>query len=234
MHAKSGRTPKHGWASRWTLVAVVCGLLLVARDAPARALVVPRTTAEAAFEVALRSSRLAAWADALPSVDVSSANTGATARLRLYDPAGDVDDAARTELERVAAGRDGEAHRLAPRVEQLLFKAAYHFGAAPIVVVSAWRSHAGKHTAGEAIDFKLHGVPASKVAAYLRALSRVGVGIYTHPSTQFVHVDVREPSYHWVDASASGTRGRERPMADRTAPKRDAAYTAEMDLPLPP
>ena len=132
----------------------------------------------------------------------------------------------------MAAGRDGEPHPLAPRVEQLLFKAAYHFGGAPIVVVSAWRSHAGKHTAGEAIDFKLRGVPAAKVAAYLRGLSRVGVGIYTHPSTQFVHVDVRDPSYHWVDGSASGARGRERQMADRTVLKRDAAYAAEMDLPI--
>ena len=231
MRQKSVRTPKRARASRWGLVVVVCGLL-VARDAPARSLALGRTTAEPAFVADPREPRLAAWAAELPAVDVSSVKNGVAAHLRLYDPFGEVDDDARAALERVAAGSDGEPRPLAPRVEQLVFKAAYHFGAAPVVVVSAWRSHAGKHTAGEAIDFKLRGVPPGKVAAYLRGLPRVGVGIYTHPSTQFVHVDVREPSYHWVDGSASGARGQERQLADRTAEKRDAAYRSEMDLPI--
>jgi uncharacterized protein YcbK (DUF882 family) len=233
MRQKSVPTPKRARASRGALVVVVCGLL-VARDAPARVLVLGRTTAEQALEVTPRQARLAAWAAELPAVAVSSVKNGEVARLRLYDATGEVDDEARAALERIAAGTDGEAHPLAPRVEQLLFKAAYHFGAAPIVVVSAWRRHAGKHTAGEAIDFKLRGVSAGAVAGYLRGLPRVGVGIYTHPSTQFVHVDVREPSYHWVDGSASGMRGRERQMTDRSAVKRDAAYATDMDLPIEP
>ncbi len=225
------RKPKARSASRWVFLMAVSALF-VARDAPARTL---RALALAPVDVPLEASgrgpRVAAWAAELPAVHVISANTNASASIRLYDGSGDVDDAARAELERVSA-RDGEPHRLSARVVQLLFKAAYHFGGAPVVVVSAWRKHAGKHTAGEAIDFKLRGVSPGEVAAYLRGLSRIGVGIYTHPGTQFVHVDEREQSYHWVDGSAPGARARERAIGDRGMAKRDAAYASEMDLPL--
>jgi hypothetical protein len=116
-------------------------------------------------------------------------------------------------------------------VEQLVFKAAHHFGASHVVIVSGWREHGGRHTRGEAVDFRVDGVYAAKVAAYLRSLPRVGVGIYTHPNTQFVHVDVREPSYAWVDASPPGVHGWERQLGVPHADKRDAAYQPEMDLP---
>ena len=91
---------------------------------------------------------------------------------------------------------------LAARLEQLVVKAAHHFGDAHVLVVSGWRERAGRHTSGEALDFKLQGVAAAQLAAYLRGLPRVGVGIYTHPKTQYVHLDVRDASYHWLDALA--------------------------------
>ncbi len=100
-------------------------------------------------------------------------------------------------------------------------------------MVSAWREHAGRHTSGDALDFKLTGVPAAQLAAYLRGLSRVGVGIYTHPRTQYVHLDVRDQSYHWLDASPPGVTWRERRIGDPAQAKRDALWTASSDLPLP-
>jgi hypothetical protein len=152
----------------------------------------------------------------------------------LYDVAGEIDPEARAEFERIASRDPDEPHALSARVEQLVFKAAYHFGAPSMMVVSGWRWRAGRHGAGEAIDFKLKGVNAWKLGAYLRTLPRVGVGIYTNPATQFVHVDVRNPSYHWVDGSPPGVHWRERQLGDRKAEERDAAYAPEMDLPSAP
>jgi hypothetical protein len=117
-------------------------------------------------------------------------------------------------------------------VEQLVFKAAHHFGATRVVIVSGWRLHAGRHSTGEALDFRIDGVYAPTVAAYLRGLPRVGVGIYTHPDTQFVHVDIREPSYAWIDGSPPGVHGWPRQFGVPNAAKRDATYLPEMDLPL--
>jgi uncharacterized protein YcbK (DUF882 family) len=151
--------------------------------------------------------------------------------VRLYTRDGEVDEVQRARFEQAVA-RDGEPHVLEERLERLVVKAAYHFGGAHVVVVSGWREHAGRHTTGEALDFKLEGVTAAQVAAYLRGLSRVGVGIYTHPRTQYVHLDVREPSYHWLDGSPPGVTWKERQLRDPGQTKRDASWSPEDDLPL--
>src|SRR5215472_10156295 len=110
-------------------------------------------------------------------------------------------------------------------------KAAYHFGRARIQIVSGFRSNAGRHGTGEALDFRLVGVRASILAAFLRDTPRAGVGIYTHPRTQFVHLDVRDVSYHWIDGSAPGKHWREGALRDPSGKKRDASWTPESDLP---
>ncbi len=188
------------------------------------------TAVEVTLAAAPRATRSAAWASALPPVDVSSALTGTHASLRLYAPDGAIDPQARSSFERIATG-DGDAHELSPRLEQLVFKAAYHFGGAPVVIVSGWRDHAGRHTAGDALDFKLLHVRAATLAAWLRGLPRAGVGIYTHPKTQYVHLDVRDVSYHWIDGSPPGVTWKERPLRDPTQVKRDASWTPDADLP---
>jgi hypothetical protein len=206
-------------------------VLLFARDVPARGSVPAATGVETPMAAAARGTRTASWAEALAPLDVTSVHDGSSCSLRLYTPDGEVDEVARMRFEHVVA-RDGEQHVLEARLEQLVVKAAYHFGGAHIRVVSGWREHAGRHGTGEALDFKLDGVPAARLAAYLRTLPRAGVGIYTHPRTQFVHLDVREPSYHWIDASPPGIRWKERGLRDPGRAKRDASWTPECDLPL--
>jgi uncharacterized protein YcbK (DUF882 family) len=216
------------------MLALVALSVTVARDAPAHA----RPRAPSAAEIELlapspRGGRVASWARTLVPVELSSVTTKARASVRLYGPDGEVDEQARESFDRIASrDTDTERHPLASRLEQLVVKAAYHFGAGRVLVVSGWRERAGKHGTGEAIDFKLDGVHAGAVAAYLRGLPRVGVGLYTHPGTQFVHLDVRVPSYHWVDASPPGVHGKERQLGDRQAERRDAEYAPDMDLPL--
>jgi len=180
--------------------------------------------------VAAREPRTESWATKLAPVEVKSAASTESVTIRLYASSGEVDDAARDQFERIAAN-DGEAHVLAERLEKLVFKAAYRFGGARVDVLSGWRENAGRHSAGEALDFKLRGVAAATLAAYLRSLPRVGVGIYTHPRTQFVHLDVRDESYYWLDASPPGIHWRARQLRDPRAPQRDAAWLPEMDLP---
>jgi len=204
--------------------------LLCARDAPARGLAQAGSGIDTPMTVAARDVRSASWAGALVPIDVTSLATGDTANVRLYGLDGEIDEAARMHLEHVIA-RDGEQHVLAARLEQLVVKAAHHFGDAHVFVISGWREHAGRHTTGEALDFKLLGVHAAQLAAYLRGLPRVGVGIYTHPRTQYVHLDVREPSYHWLDGSPPGVTWKERQLGDPGQVKRDASWTPDGDLP---
>jgi uncharacterized protein YcbK (DUF882 family) len=202
-----------------------------ASDAPARQVPLATSAVDTPLNAAPRAARLPSWTASLPPLEVTSLSSGASASLHLYSTDGDLDESACMRLEHLVA-RDGEQHVLAPRLEQLLVKASHHFHDARVLVVSAWRERAGRHTAGEALDFKLEGVHAGLLAAYLRGLPRVGVGIYTHPRTQYVHLDVRDPSYHWIDASPPGVTWRERQMRDPGQVKRDASWTPAADLPL--
>ncbi len=206
------------------------GLALSPAHASSQLVSARPTAVEATLAAAPRPTRKAAWADALPPVTVSSAITGARAPIRLYGADGQVDPEACARFEQLAAG-DGDARKLSPRLEQLVFKAAYRFGGASVVIVSGYRDRAGRHTTGEALDFKLVGIRAAQLAAWLRDLPRAGVGIYTHPRTQYVHLDVRDTSYHWLDGSPPGVNWKERQLRDPGQVKRDAAWTPDGDLP---
>jgi hypothetical protein len=177
----------------------------------------------------------APWAVALPPLKVMGANSGATDSVRLYGVDGSLDGAAVEAFARVSADFNGYAP-LKPRLVQLVAKAAYHFHAGSVVVVSGYRQKRGgkadHHTAGEALDFKLPGVEYRKLAAYLRSYPLVGVGVYTNPRTQYVHLDVRDRSYHWIDASPPGVTWREALLPDPNQATRDASYTPESDLPI--
>lgn len=190
----------------------------------------PRSGSEALLSAPARQARVEAWAAHLAGIEVGRTRSPETAVVRLYRGDGDIDPEARATFERIAASED-EAHPLAARLEQLAFKAAYHFTNAAIIVVSAWRANAGRHGTAEALDFRLRGVAARTLAAYLRTLPRAGVGVYTNRRTQFVHLDVRDTSFHWLDASPPGAKWHEAQIGDRTCVKRDASWTPEMDLP---
>jgi uncharacterized protein YcbK (DUF882 family) len=177
----------------------------------------------------------APWAVALAPLHVECANSGARESVSLYGKDGSLDPQSVEAFSRVAADFNGYAP-LKPRLVQLAAKAAYHFHASSVVVVSGFRQKRGgksdHHTAGEALDFKLPGVDYRKLAAYLRGFPLVGVGIYTNPKTQYVHLDVRDRSYHWLDASPPGVTWREALLPDASQAARDASYTPESDLPI--
>jgi hypothetical protein len=198
----------------------------IVESAPPKPLV-PEATTKA--EERLRPET---WATGLKAVDVRMRNTGAQGKIRLYADDGTLDTKAAREFMNVAASVKGANEPLPTRLVQLVFRASYHFGGANVVIVSATRKGAhGKHGSGEAIDFALDGVSAASLAAYLRGTPRAGIGIYTHPKTQYVHLDVRDRSYHWLDGSPPGVTWREKLLADPNQAKRDASYASTNDLP---
>jgi uncharacterized protein YcbK (DUF882 family) len=171
---------------------------------------------------------------------ISYLNTQKTTSLRLYDASGKVDKSAAAQLDELLCDVRDPAHprttTLDRRTLQLLFRAAYHFRAREIEVISGYRKPGrrpeGRHGEGRAIDFRLPKVRASALAAYLRTLPKVGVGLYTHRATQFVHLDSRDRSYHWLDPSPPGVSLPERPLAaGGDLSTRDANYAPTDDLP---
>jgi uncharacterized protein YcbK (DUF882 family) len=138
--------------------------------------------------------------------------------------ASDLDRAARTLRE----PHSGNAHPVEPRLLDLVYRIQTQFSAPEIRVISAYRTPHGhnesNHGHGRAIDLIVPGASDADVAKFARELGFVGVGIY--PTSGFVHVDVRDRSYFWVDASAPGHRNRERWILRDLAAKSDAAATA--------
>jgi uncharacterized protein YcbK (DUF882 family) len=175
----------------------------------------------------------------LPHLHIENQTTREARELRLYDPSGQIDETAASELDQLLCDarrpHQRDVTQLNRRTLQLLFKAAYHFAKYEIEVVSAYRKpgrrREGPHGTGSAIDFRLRGVTAAALAAYLRDIPRTGVGIYTHPKTQFVHLDSREHSFHWIDASPPRRHWRERSLGERDLEKRDARYRPADDWP---
>jgi hypothetical protein len=59
-----------------------------------------------------------------------------------------------------------------------------------------------RHVAGEAMDFRIPGVPLTELRDYCHRFTAAGVGYY--PRTQFVHLDVRRQNARWTDWSLPG------------------------------
>ena len=178
------------------------------------------------------------WAKQLRPLRVDTANTGAKIDVQLYAKDGSVDPTAVDAFSNAVADANG-SFPLSERLVQLAIKAAHHFGARELEVVSAYRKPRRKdsgdhHSKGEALDFRLPGVDYRQLAVYLRSLPRVGVGVYTDRRTRYVHLDVRDRSFHWLDASPPGVTWREAALPDAKQAVRDASYDVESDLPLDP
>jgi uncharacterized protein YcbK (DUF882 family) len=213
---------------------------LLPRPAPAA----PRAAVQAAAATALAPTPtppapVLSRFERLASLHIENQTTRESIDLKLYSANGEVDEAAALRLDALLCDarrpKQRETTRIDRRTLQLLFKAAYHFDRHEVEVVSAYRKpgrrREGPHGTGSAIDFRLRGVTAAALASYLREIPRTGVGVYTHPKTQYVHLDSREHSFHWIDASPPRRRWRERSLHERDLEKRDALYSVAGDWP---
>jgi hypothetical protein len=121
----------------------------------------------------------------------------------------------------------GNEHPIEPRVLDAVYRIQVHFDAQEIRIISGYRTpHGGgsNHGKGRAIDVVVPGAADDDVAKFAREMGFMGVGIY--PQSGFVHVDVRERSYFWVDSSGPGKRNRERGILGDVAARADAAALA--------
>jgi hypothetical protein len=95
-----------------------------------------------------------------------------------------------------------QATRMDERLVDVLVRVASKFGAHRVEVVSGYRSpkynlilrkkghevaRQSQHTEGNAVDFRVLGVPTKRLLAFVRSLRMGGVGYYPH--SQFVHSD---------------------------------------------
>ena len=62
----------------------------------------------------------------------------------------------------------------------------------------------------------------------------MGVGVYTNPLTQYVHLDVRERSYHWIDASPPVAPGESAPWGYLVPRAMRATSDAKIGRKAPP
>src|SRR5439155_10479559 len=84
-----------------------------------------------------------------------------------------------------------------------------HFGSRRIEVISGFRPYTptqhtthSNHNIGNAIDFRVVGVPNEVVRDFCRSLKNTGCGYY--PNSTFVHMDARTSPAFWVDYSRPG------------------------------
>jgi uncharacterized protein YcbK (DUF882 family) len=143
-------------------------------------------------------------------------------------------------LERVAhfmrEPSTGLEHPIHPRLLDLVYRIESHFAAAEIRMLSGYRSprggRASNHGRGRAMDLIVPGHPDEEVARFVREQGFTGVGVY--PVSGFIHVDVRDRSYFWVDSSGPGKRNRERGIMHDVAQRSDAHAIARGEKPVEP
>jgi uncharacterized protein YcbK (DUF882 family) len=213
------------------------------RQAPAAQTALAPTTAAANGRAPLLSAppkpRALTRFEQLSALRIENQTTRVARELKLYDANGQIDEAAAAQLDQLLCDARSPKHhettRLNRRTLQLLYKAAYHFAVYEVEVVSAYRKpgrrREGPHGTGTAIDFRLRGIDARELASYLREIPRTGVGVYTDKRTQYVHIDSREHSFHWLDASPPRRHWREKSIGVADLEKRDALYKPAQDWP---
>ena len=112
---------------------------------------------------------------------------------------------ARKRLARLFRDRKtGRRPRLPDRLLWYLYIVGYHYDR-PVQLVSGMRARArrtSRHHKGHAADIRIEGVSPKALWRYVKRFKKVGLGWY--PTSKFVHIDVRDKSYYWIDDSGPG------------------------------
>ena len=130
----------------------------------------------------------------------------------------------------------GNEHPIDPRLVDFIYRVATHFKVPEVRVLSGYRTpHHGStsnHGKGRAMDCVLPGTSDEEVAKFAREQGFVGVGVY--PTSGFLHLDVRERSFFWIDTSGPGKKSRLRGILADLANKSDAQAAARGDKSVGP
>ena len=151
----------------------------------------------------------------------------------LPDGEGRFDERQRYVARKAFTYRDGSSVDIHPRLVELAYRITREFRAPYVWLISGYRTtrRSSRHAQGRAMDIVVPGVPNARLARFARRQGFVGVGQY--PRSGFVHVDVRERSYYWVDSSAPGRRSRERRIRRAEGYRNDARARERGEEPVP-
>ena len=141
-----------------------------------------------------------------PKLVLYSINRGEKVELTASSDKGDFSP---TELDKAAwvlRSADGSEHPVDGALLNIVYELEKHFKAGEIRFVSGYRAPTKRlgsnHGYGRAMDLVIPGTIDEWVASYVRDMGYTGAG--TYPISGFVHVDVRERSFYWVDKSGPG------------------------------
>jgi uncharacterized protein YcbK (DUF882 family) len=130
----------------------------------------------------------------------------------------------------------GNEHPIDPRLIDFIYGVAVHFKVPEVRVLSGYRTprrhSTSNHGKGRAMDCVFPGVRDEDVAKHAREHGFVGVGVY--PVSGFLHLDVRERSFFWIDTSGPGKRSRLRGILGGLATKSDKEAAARGDRSVGP
>jgi len=136
------------------------------------------------------------------SFELLAANNGETMTVRFVD--GVLTEAsAKGARHLMRALSNDQEHDIDPRLLSTLLELARETGSR-IDLISAYRPPANRHdfnyhVRGMAADVRLHGYSAWGMRNVARKLGVRGLGMY--PTTNMIHVDVRDEPFSWVDYS---------------------------------
>jgi uncharacterized protein YcbK (DUF882 family) len=221
-------------------VGAAVGLTLVRHGSPSQAVISPAVVAtascpspEAAAAAATDPEAMHGQTKRAPerfTVDV--VNTRKTVEVVLGGLAGEPDEDSYKELRHELRSSSGAEAPLDPRLIELLHQIAKR-GGGTVQVLSAFRPPKSSqdhnyHTRGMAADVRVAGMKTTALRDLARSLGASGVGYY--PTSQFVHIDVREGHYEWTDTSGPGQNSDEPTQAPAAA----QATPPSGDTPKPP
>ncbi|MDO9022717.1 MAG: DUF882 domain-containing protein [Deltaproteobacteria bacterium] len=187
---------------------IVGGALLVASRAPAQDLPVPPFLPPSPARLVEHDRAKKGVVEDVPTTLVVPAAT----LVNVHTHEAIVLDGAASERERervewfLRDRTNWERHAISPLSLETLRASVLSFGARRVEVVSGYRSDKlneglrkkGRHVAarsqhvlGNAIDFRLMGVPTAQLLAWVTRFHRGGVGFY--PRSGFIHVDAGRP-----------------------------------------
>ncbi len=139
--------------------------------------------------------------------------TSEDTNVRIKDRRGRMPPPSLVSMEHLMRYPNGLTHAIDPRLITLLGLLSDHFGSRNIEIISGFRPYSptqytahSNHNIGNAVDFRVTGVPNEAVRDFCRTLHNTGCGYY--PNSVFVHMDTRSSSAYWVDLSRPGERPR--------------------------
>lgn len=139
--------------------------------------------------------------------------TNEDTNVRVKDRRGRMPPPTLQSMEHLMRYPNGLTHAIDPRLITLLGVVSDHFGSRNIEIISGFRPYSptqytahSNHNIGNAVDFRVVGVPNEAVRDFCRTLHNTGCGYY--PNSVFVHMDTRASSAYWVDLSKPGERPR--------------------------